>query len=245
MTNEIICKGCEKSPLECLCGIEEAKTKAGQNRAKKKLTDRAWRLKNKDKNRLYSKVYYYRNIKKMREYNGKYYPTYYQRTKTAHDLRTAKYKLSHRAQVNEWYRNRIREKKDQEDKVKTFSFYREIIMSLKLLPDSYESIKKDFWIHIFKLTLTDKQRQLAKLTQLNFTQSQIEDKLKISQSSCCKMWNGNQIYVGKYKGTGRKLGGIYTKLKKAMLKDNKLDDFMKMLFSLLEKYNLVYINEEK
>jgi predicted DNA-binding protein YlxM (UPF0122 family) len=87
-----------------------------------------------------------------------------------------------------------------------------------------DELKKEFW-RVADECLTDRQKEVVKLSMENYTQQEIAKKLNVNQSSITKSLNGNVDYKN-----GKKVyGGIKLKLIKAVEKDQRVQDILKRI----------------
>lgn len=83
-----------------------------------------------------------------------------------------------------------------------------------------DQLKKELW-RIIEENLTERQKEIVKMTAAGKTQVEIAKVLGVNQSSIVKSLNGNQSYVPKDMINGKPLtyGGVKLKLQKIVKED--------------------------
>lgn len=103
------------------------------------------------------------------------------------------------------------------------------------LLDLKEKLRKRFW-SIVESQLTDRQKQVIKLSCDGFTQNEIAKQLGINQTSVHKVISGNLDY--KNKNGKRRYGGALKKIKKICQMDEEIQDILKEIQETEEGNNL-------
>lgn len=87
-----------------------------------------------------------------------------------------------------------------------------------------EKLVKEFW-RLVETKLTERQREVMKLSARGLTQTEIAKKLNVNQSSITKSINGNCDYRN-----GKKVyGGIRKRMQKLIEKDAKISELLKQI----------------
>jgi DNA-binding NarL/FixJ family response regulator len=157
-----------------------------------------------EKGRAAARAYYQKNIEKMRERCRQSY--YKHKPKKLASM--ISYAKAHRKVINEQARVRIQKNKGLPPTPKSFSFHRDFIINLMLLPFDRTS---RIWEYIISLPLSRKRRELIKMTLDGYTTTNIAAIRGILENTISKTWNGNTVYHE----TGKsRAGGIYKKFLK-------------------------------
>ncbi len=134
----------------------------------------------------------------------KYRKAYYKKNKIRADAVNSIYRAEHIEVINEQQRKARYRRLGKKTPSKQYTFYRDFIMPIHKLNDLQ---KQKCWNTLLALNLTDKQEEAILLEMAGIYQIKAAKKLKISQSSLAKRWNGMQFDGGWY-------GGIFAKLRK-------------------------------
>jgi len=98
-----------------------------------------------------------------------------------------------------------------------------------------DALKKRFWI-IVETLLTDRQKEIMKLSADGYTQMEIAKKLNVNQSSIVKSLRGNSSYLPSYNDNKKVViyGGAYKKLKALVAKDPEIIEILKKMDEIRE-----------
>jgi DNA-binding CsgD family transcriptional regulator len=104
------------------------------------------------------------------------------------------------------------------------------------LIDLEEQLKEEFW-RIVDTLLTERQREVLKLSAEGLTQCEIAKKLGVNQSSVVKSRMGNACYTVDTNGVKSKkqYGGSQKKLKKLLETDTKILEILDKMASIREE----------
>ncbi len=116
------------------------------------------------------------------------------------------------------------------------------ILKANIVKEGILELQGDLFREIFRMSLTDIQREILKYTLKGLTQLQIANKLGVTQSCIHKAIYGNIVYSGKYKGCRH--GGIVKKIRKKAAKSRNISIILEQIRRIKNEDLVELENEE-